>query len=283
MESERLTRILTEGDADERKAALLAVHDDPEPQHLGPALVALGDVDPTVRRLGVRIVESLGDARAAAPLVVLLGDHDPGVASEALRALCSLRGAAVREELARALWSTNQTCRSGALLALREQVDDQALPGLLHCLSDAEVRRAALWLIIRALADAHWSVRREAVRGLGTLGVGATAAAFAEALDDVAWEVQKEAALALGMLGGPAAHRALLQALDAAAPDVRKAAVHGLMRDASGAAYDPATQIKLSALSSNDVDAEVRKAAQAALRPPSVPPTGANARSRTSG
>jgi hypothetical protein len=89
-------------------------------------------------------------------------------------------------------------------------------------------------LLVQALQDEAWWVRKAACEALGKIGDPQAIPHLAQALQDEAWEVRAAACEALGAIGDPQAIPPLLQALQDEAWWVRKAACEAL-----GAIGDP--------------------------------------------
>jgi HEAT repeat protein len=125
-------------------------------------------------------------------------------------------------------------------------------------------------LLVQALQDEAWSVRKAACEALGAIGDPQAIPHLAQALQDEAWWVRKAPCWALGAIGDPQAIPPLLQALQYEDRWVRKAACKAL-----GAIGDPqAIPPLLQAL--KDEDRWVREAAYWALGaigdPQAIPP-----------
>ena len=128
-------------------------------------------------------------------------------------------------------------------------------------IDDAD-RGAAVTALVRAVDDAHPSVRYAALLSLGELAAGEAVDAIAARLGDGEPLVREAATIALGQLGdagGPRAWSALERALGADAPEVRFQAV------ASLAELDAARAASLVVGLLDDGDAKVRAQAAAAL------------------
>ncbi len=101
-------------------------------------------------------------------------------------------------------------------------------------LADDHPRRAeASMALVRVLADpkAHWGLRQEAARALGTIGGEASSTALQAALRDPDARVRRAAALALGEAGGRGTAEALRRAVETdKAEDVVAVAAQGLGR-----------------------------------------------------
>lgn len=211
MQMEELWEALRQGAAEERITALAAVENDAAPEHLEPALAALSDAHPTVRRLGVRILEQLGEPRAAGPLLGVLDDRDPAVRAEAERALCALQGAGLCDVLVPALFEASVHKRLAALRALRGQPDARALPGVMRALSDPDAR-----------------VRVEAVRVFALVGTRALVASLGASLDDPDAEVRVLGLATWLRLAPDAGYEPCLRAANDPHWAVRREAVRGL-------------------------------------------------------
>jgi HEAT repeat protein len=185
---ERLSGLLSHGDARVRRTALaeLLRRKDPEVVSLLPNLLKdqdagvrgdaaaavarldgkkaaaslvelLADPDPYVRSTAVVALKDLRAAEATPRIIDLLNDKSDDVRAEAISALGSLRARAAIPALIAQLTATRKELRERAAMAMglfREQARDAA-PGLITLLSDADegVRQKAdlaLRLILRA-------------------------------------------------------------------------------------------------------------------------------------
>jgi HEAT repeat protein len=130
--------------------------------------------------------------------------------------------------------------------------------------------RQVVPLLVQALQDEAWEVRKAACEALGEIGDPQAIPHLAQALKDEAWEVREAACEALGAIGDPQAIPHLIQALQDEDSDVRWAACRAL-----GAIGDPqAIPPLLQAL--KDEAWRVREAARWALGaigdPQAIPP-----------
>jgi HEAT repeat protein len=83
-------------------------------------------------------------------------------------------------------------------------------------------------LLIQALKDDRWDVRRKAAWALGNIGDARGVEALIQALRDEYPDVREEAAWALGSIGDFRAIEPLIQALRDEYPDVRRQAARSL-------------------------------------------------------
>jgi HEAT repeat protein len=147
--------------------------------------VALRDAVPAVRAAAARAVGRVGLVRHAGPLEALAAGPDPGAAAAAVEALARL-GAARLEVLAGAARAADVEVVKAALSAAAR------IPG-------PEARA----LLVEALADPRWDVRRAAARGAEARGDPALADAVRDLAGVEADPVVAEAlAGALRALGG---------------------------------------------------------------------------------
>jgi vesicle coat complex subunit len=114
-------------------------------------------------------------------------------------------------------------------------------------------------LLVQALQDEAWWVRKAACEALGKIGDPQAIPPLLQALQDEAWWVRKAACEALGAIGDPQAIPPLLQALQDEAWWVRKAACEALGKIGDPQAIPPLLQAL------QDEDWWVRKAACEAL------------------
>lgn len=195
------------------KAALLAAlrklrHDDAAV----PALVALSDPLPQVRREAVGVLAYLRHGGAIPDLErLVVGDEDASVRLASVGALTFVAGGAVPVALLAALADPDWQVREAAAVTL------------------AKLRAvAASDALIAALGDSHWQVRLKVAAALAGLGSAKAVEPLIAQLDHPIANLRKEAAAALGAIGNSAAIPAL--SVVAGDPDieVRKAAARAL-------------------------------------------------------
>jgi len=105
--------------------------------------------------------------------------------------------------------------------------------------SKEEVRDVEL--LIQALKDEHWDVRRKAAWALGNKGEIAVEPLI-QALKDERWDVRRKEAWALGNIGNARGVEPLIQALRDEYPDVREEAAWALARIGDFMAIEPLIQ-----------------------------------------
>jgi len=193
-----------------RAAALRGVRELRVPASFAPALDALGDADPQVRREAVAVLGYLKRAEAL-PALTSIASADP--APEVRRAAAGALGYA-------AATSDQQAVLAALLAALTDaewQVREEAATTL------GKIRhQAAAPALIAALDDAYWQVRLRAARSLGRLRSHDALPGLIATLTHTISNLRKEAALALGEIASPLALPALHQAAGDPDPEVRK-------------------------------------------------------------
>ncbi|GJH19203.1 HEAT repeat domain-containing protein [Caballeronia novacaledonica] len=237
-----LCAALTDSDAGTRDAAaesLTALKDPAVGERLLPHLAdADADADAFKRAALLRALRELRLPDAAAPALTALSDASPLVRREAVGVLGWLRHTHALERLTQLAHNdTSADVRHAAVGALGFATDDSVLATLTHALSDEAWRvreeaaatlgklrlAAARDALERALADEYWQVTLQAARTLGRLRDVASTHAVSALLTFPISNVRKEAALALGELGNADALAVLEAALGDGDPEVRKA------------------------------------------------------------
>ncbi|BBU29952.1 hypothetical protein BTHE68_36860 [Burkholderia sp. THE68] len=236
-----LCAALADSDTGTREASadsLSALKDPVAGERLLPHL-ASASANAFTRAALLRALRELRLPKAAQPALAALSDAAPLVRREAVGVLGWLRHASALPQLTQlARADTSVDVRHAAVGALGFATDDSVLDTLKHALSDDEWRvreEAAATLgklrlvaardaLERALADDYWQVTLQAARALGRLRDVASTHAVAELLTFPISNVRKEAALALGELGNRDALDVLEAALGDGDPEVRKAA-----------------------------------------------------------
>lgn len=196
-----------------RAAVLAALRKLRPPAALLPALGALNDPVPQVRREAVGVLAYLRDERALSALSQRVAeDEDADVRRAAVGALAFAADDGVLPALLHALGDDDWQTREEAAVVLGKLRLPGAVDGLVRVL----------------VSDATWQVRLKAAAALGGLRDHRALPALLGALEHPIPNLRKEAAAALGALGDAGA-AAGLSAL-AADPDieVRKAAARAL-------------------------------------------------------
>jgi HEAT repeat protein len=179
---------------------------------------------------------------AATPAIAALGDPSPAVRREAVGVLAYLRDDQAVSALSdRAVHDPDTEVRRAAIGGLRFAAE-RALPAVLHGLRDSDWQNreeAAVTLaklnlpdatdgLIAALDDSYWQVRVKAAVALGSLQASSAVPALIATLAHPLTNVRKEAANALGAIGDPEAAVALRALLQDSDIEVRKAAARAL-------------------------------------------------------
>lgn len=153
--------------------------------NLETLLTSLHHPERDVRMFTVWGLGEIEDARVIDPLIVALSDFDPEIRRVATWALGKVGDKSALDPLITALLDSNRDVRRGAAWALGEICDDKAVESLIATLydSDSYVRqgiaealgkigdaRAVESLLIIALHDSDFDVRRRAVWALEKLG-----------------------------------------------------------------------------------------------------------------
>ncbi|AKC71248.1 HEAT repeat domain-containing protein [Pandoraea oxalativorans] len=201
-------RLHAEPDPFARTALLRGLRELRLPQSAPPALDALHDASPAVRREAVSVLGWLRHA-AALPVLAALVRTDP--APEVRKAAAGALGFAADDSV--------QNTLIAALQDEAWQVREEAAATL------GKLRlTAARDALVFALDDDYWQVTLQAARALGRLKHPASIASVSALLTFPISNVRKEAALALGEIGDVEALPVLEAALADADPEVRKAA-----------------------------------------------------------
>ncbi len=155
-------RLMTDADAETRRATATALGRIKDPEGVGPLLKAIKDADDIVRVAAIKALQAIGDTQAVLPLVLI-------VAREGSRARTTGKSDAATER--------------AASQALEVICDERAIEPLLGALAgdDPEVREVAAKRLARIgspavreilaalLVDDDVSIRRAAARGLAEL------------------------------------------------------------------------------------------------------------------
>jgi HEAT repeat protein len=183
-----------------------------EPAALEPAIAALNEPLPLVRREAIGVLAYLRDARAIAAIAERISDPSPEVRRAAAGGLGFAEADAkpvARKALLDALQDTDWEVREVAAVTLGKLLDPASAEGLIKAL----------------LLDEYWQVRLKAANALGLLKARSAIPALLKALDHTISNLRKEAANALEAIGD----RAVLPVLQNLAAhdtdlDVRKTA-----------------------------------------------------------
>jgi len=196
-----------------------------------------------------RLVEALGAAGALAvpTLIQALGDWNWDVRRAAAKALGKLGD--LHAVPALSVWAhAGEDAAHNALQALGhpaldlpQAVAQVAVQGawgvLIRALPSEKVREAmaglgapAVPVLIKALGDDWYGVRRAACEALGAIGDLQAVPALIKALGDRDKDVRRAACEALGAIGDPQAVPALIKALGDRDEDVRRAAAEALVK-----------------------------------------------------
>jgi HEAT repeat protein len=167
---------------------------------LVPRLIpSLDDDSDNVRYEAVKAIGRLGGSEALAPILrITAGDRADFIRAEAFRVLRAIGTGqpAVSETAIRALDDKARDVRAQAAAILGVFHDKKCLP-----------------LLLKAMADAHWSVRESAENALLNFGADAVPPLL-EALTNTLWTTRFRAARLLGELGDPAAVPALKKIIE---------------------------------------------------------------------
>ena len=173
---------------------------------LVPQLIpSLEDDSDNVRYEAVRAIGRLGGPEALAPILGLTtADRSDFIRAEAFRVLRAIGAGqpAVPEAAIKALDDKARDVRAQAAAILGVFHDKKCLP-----------------LLLKAMADTHWSVRESAENALLNFGADAVPPLL-DALKSPLWTTRFRAARLLGELGDPAAVPALKKVIEA--PDENK-------------------------------------------------------------
>lgn len=204
-------------------AALRALKELRVPAAAAPATAALAHVDPAVRREAVGVLGWLKHAAALPALARLaIGDED----AEVRRAAAGALGLAAAGEAPSVLPALCAALRDPAWQVREEAATTLGKLGQIaigHG-GDADGSDTPAVALRQAMTDAYWQVRMRAARSLGRLRDRAALPVLIEALAHRAGNLRKEAAIALGEIGDPRALPALEAADADPDPEVRKAA-----------------------------------------------------------
>jgi HEAT repeat protein len=160
---------------------------------------SLDDDSDNVRFEAVKAIGRLGGPEALAPVLrITAGDRADFIRAEAFRVL-------------RAIGAGQPAVHEAAVKALNDQARDvraqaAAILGVFH-------DKKCLPLLLKAMADAHWSVRESAENALLNFGADAVPPLL-EALTSPLWTTRFRAARLLGELGDPAAVPALKKIIE---------------------------------------------------------------------
>jgi HEAT repeat protein len=183
----------------------------------------------------------IGDPRAILPLINTFRHHWDGEEKETIttwqeasRALAAI-GEVAFAPLISALQDRNSTVRSGAIDALGQLKDTQAVDPL-----------------VRMLQDEDWQVRSDTAEALGNIGDQQAIEPLIALLTDEDGYVRQRACYALGDIGRIPVFEALISALRDSEPEVRCAAVVNLGRMLGmripGMDLDPESEIRHAAI-----------------------------------
>ncbi len=188
--------------------------------HLDKVTALLDDTHFVVRRVAVRALGNMGDARAVRPLL-LLGEHDHRLSRDLVYALGRL-GSAGAEELRTVL---ADEMHSGEHLHL----DPAAV--VLGLIGD----RAATEVLAEGLASENPSFAGSCAEALGRIGSPESIPPLIAALLDYRPNVRVAAAHALGSVGSSVAIDSLLEVVDEEEPQVSREAAQSLLELGPGA------------------------------------------------
>lgn len=209
-----LVRHLASATGAAQAALLSAVRKLRLPEALTPALAALSDPLPAVRREAVAVLGYLQDERATPAIAQsAVGDESPPVRRSAIGALA---------------FSQTSVARDAAMTALRDtdwQAREMAATTLARIRSSASVPA-----LERALTDEFWQVRLKAAFALGQIGDASAAESLIAAFEHPVGNLRREIVQALDSLSTPKAIPLFEWALSDSDIDVRKAAARGLGR-----------------------------------------------------
>jgi HEAT repeat protein len=178
------------------------------PLAFAPAIQALRDVEPAVRREAVGVLGYLKDESALGELAeVAANDPEAEVRRSAVGALGFASSISVQPALVRALTDRHWQVREEAAQTIGKLRLGLAIPDL-----------------VQAMQDEYWQVRVKATRSLGILKAEAGLPALVDSLKHQISNLRKEAAIALGEIGDTRAISPLEAALADPDPDVRKVA-----------------------------------------------------------
>jgi HEAT repeat protein len=232
----------------------------------GASLVqALKDEESEVRYEAAAALGKIKSAHAAEHLVQALKDEERDVRASVVEALTSI-GKPAEEPLVQALNDNDSAIRMGAAEALgklgwQPGNDTERVQYILAKRDWDElttVGETAAELLIQALEDNDWAVRKSAAEALGTIGDARAVEPLIRALHDEYWNVNRAAEKTLSMIGEPAIEP-LIHALQDNDKKVRASAAGALGRIQNKRAFVPLVQAL------NDEDAEVRASAAEAL------------------
>ncbi len=237
-----------------RKAAALALGENPSPMAVEPLIAALKDEDAQVRVAAVAALGRQCDARAVEPLAVLLRRGVFELREAAAKALGQTGDARAVPQLLGALRDPEHSVRrvaAGALDRLGWE-PDRGEAGAAYWIAKEEWARCgaigapAIGPLTGVLEDPYFS--RDAYRAvavaLGQTGDAQAVEPLLDALANFEPPTRAAAAAALGQIGDPRAIGPLVAALATPDPTVREAAARALellgwQPDRSGAAAAP--------------------------------------------
>jgi HEAT repeat protein/CHAT domain-containing protein len=222
-----LLALLTNEDAEVRRAAAEALGQLGDPRAVEPLIALLEDEDSLVRTATTVALGNLVDPRAVKPLVVRLEDEDSKVRWAAVEALGEHDDRRTVEPLVARLEDEEWVIRRTAAEALGKLRDPRAVEPLLARLEDedSDVRRAAIKalgeigdpramkMLLARLKDEDDSVRSAAIGALGGLNNPHVVEPLLTCLADEDVSVRLAASKALGQLGDPRAVEPLVARL----------------------------------------------------------------------
>jgi HEAT repeat protein len=209
---------------------------------LTPALLALRDKSPEVRRLALEVLETLGFPVAAREIVPLLQDGPLGVRGQAARTLARVAGRDAVPHLLPLLKDDRAFIRERAVSSLDRLVAADALPQLLPLLSDSDSRirhatmstiahlqgKEAVPILLQFLEDKDNGLRYQAVWLLKEQNAKETAPLIALRLKDADEHVRYAALDALTSLGAREHAKEILPLLKDPSDSVQTEAVRAV-------------------------------------------------------
>jgi HEAT repeat protein len=183
--------------------------------HLERLVDLLGDGNFVVRRVAVRALGALGDARAVRPLL-LLGEHDSRLTRDLVYALDRL-GPGAAEEL--------RTVLSEELDSGQDGLHLDPAAAVLGLIGD----RGSVGVLARGLESEDPALAGACAEALGRIGSPESIPPLVAALVDFRPNVRAAAAQALGAVGSSVAIDSLIQVVDEEEPQVSRQAAQALL------------------------------------------------------
>lgn len=209
-----------------------------------PLIATLKDPDKAVRDAAVRALIAIGEA-SVEPLVDCLTDSNPTVQEAAASILAAIGDGRVIEALIGVLASPNWIVRMHAVKGLGRIGDPRAVEPLIPLLQDkvkavredtaaalAHIGRAAVPVLVAALAHSEWLVRLHAVEALGRIKAPEAVEPLLSVLfNDPDASIREDAARSLGDIGDARAVEFLLVAIETEGIRSRAIEALGKIRD----------------------------------------------------